>query len=35
MCIRVVIIYADTRFSNIATEYLPKNEKVCETVCAC
>ena len=33
--VRVVIDYADTRFSNFANEYLCKNEKVRITVFAC
>ena len=31
LCVRVVVDYADTRFSNFAIEYLRENEKFCET----
>ena len=34
MRVLVVVDYGDTRFSNIAIEYLNKNEKVRETVFA-
>ena len=33
--VRVVVDYADTRFSNFANEYLRENEKFRETVFAC
>ena len=33
--VRVVVDYADTRFSNFAIEYFRENEKVRETVFAC
>ena len=34
-CVRVVVDYADTRFSNFVIEYLSENKKFLETVFAC
>ena len=33
--VRVVVDYADTKFSNVAIDYLRENEKFRETVFAC
>ena len=32
LCVRVLVDYADTRFSNFVNEYLRENKKVRETV---